>query len=250
MRALSKTLPAVSLFLGPSSVGKWELAEWLRVKHGFLASDVLRIKRLTQDNAKFVARFAVGSPQGSHRLVIIRLEKATSTALNTLLKTLEEPGTTKFILVTTQKPIATIVSRCSVFEFGLLTDAQVSGILISVKGFGESLAVERASKAGGRVRPALSQGFRQDQKALVLRALEALASKDAKTLDSLAPKWLEEHTQLLVAWCYESITGRWKLFIEDETSIRGAAIPLKILVALREELRPRLVVRAALASVL
>lgn len=250
VRALKEGLPAVSLFLGPKSVGKWELAEWLRAYFKVLSADVLRIKRLTQDNARFVAQFASVAPHGEFKLVIIRLEKATPNALNTLLKTLEEATTTRFILISTAHTLPTIESRSAIFEFGLLSERDVADILVGARNFDPDTAEDRAKKSQGRVESALKHYSRQDDKLLVLRALEAIASKDAKTLDSLAVRWQEEHTQLLIAWCYESLTSRWIQFMEDECSIRGTAIPLRILIAVREELRPRLVVRAALASVL
>jgi hypothetical protein len=211
---------------------------------------VLRIKRLTQDNAKFIARWSLGSPQGAYRLVICRLEKATTVALNTLLKTLEESKSTRFILVSEKMPLDTIRSRAQVFEFGLLKDEQVADILVAHQGFGAELAATRASAAGGRVRSALEYSGKQDAKLVVLKALEAVTAKDASALEQIATKWQQEHTDLLVSWCYESITRKWNYFLEDETVIRGSGVPLKILMALREELRPRLVVRAALASLI
>lgn len=250
VRALSKALPAVSLFVGPKSVGKWELAEWLRDLHGVRYGDVLRIKRLTQENAKFVARWSLGAPQGDYRLVICRLEKTTPVAMNTLLKTLEESKSTRFILVSETMPLDTIRSRAEVFEFGLLTEENVAGILTATRGMKPDVAEKRAATAAGRVRNALEYGDKQDAKAFVLTALEAVATKNAFTLETVAQTWQQEYTDLLVAWCYESITGKWSLFKEDDTHIRGTALPLRILMALKEDLRPRLVVRAALASLI
>ena len=250
VKVLTTSLPQVSLFLGPISVGKWELAEHVRKIHGVRAGDVLRVKRLTQENAKFVEQFAHSAPQGEYRLCIIRLRKASDKALNTLLKTLEESDSAKFILIAEDRPLPTIVSRSEVFSFGLLSQEEVQGILTHVKNFAPGPAGTRAALSGGQVLPALVYTKTQDSKTVVLRALEALASNDAKLLEEIAPKWQDEHTELLTTWCYESLTSRWRLFTEAETRIRGTSFPLKILMALRSNLRPRLVVRHSLASLL
>ena len=250
VKTLTESLPQVSLFLGPISVGKWELAEHVRRYYDVRQGDVLRIKRLTQDNAKFVEAFAHSAPQGDFRLCIIRLRKASESALNTLLKTLEESTSTKFILVAEETPLPTIVSRCEVFSFGLLSQEEVEGILTHVKNFAPGPAGTRAALSGGQVLPALVYTKTQDSKTVVLRALEAVASNDPRALEELAPRWQEEHTELLTTWCYESLTSRWRLFTEAETRIRGTALPLRILMAIRPNLRPRLIVRHALASLL
>lgn len=251
VRALTKSLPAVSLFIGPSSVGKWELAEYLRAHWKFKGGDVLRIKRLTQENARFVTKFASERPQGFARLVIVRLDqKATKGAQNTLLKTLEDSSTARFILITEEEPLATIRSRAEVFTFGLLSEQEVAQVLTNRKNFSDERAADLAKVSGGQIRPALAYGQAQESKVVVLKALDALHRKDLSDLESLASRWQQDHTDLLIRWCYEALTKKWTYFIPEESNITGTKIPLRILMAVREELRPRLVVRAALATVL
>lgn len=251
VRAVSNHLPAVSLFLGPASVGKWELAEHLRVEKGFKKSDVLRVRRLTQENARFIVRFASERPKGFARLVIARLtEQATRGAQNTLLKALEESPDTYFILIAEEDPLPTIRSRSTVFNFGLLTDDEVFNILIQRKNYSPEKATEYTKVAGGQVRRALSHTQDKESKMLVLRAVDAVQRRDSTDLESLASQWQDDHTELLITWCYESMTSQWKKFSPEDTAVVGTKIPLRILMAVKEDLRPRLVVRAALASVL
>lgn len=248
--ALSASLPPVALLWGPKSVGKWELAERVRRLHGVQKADLLRVKRLTQGNAAFVEQFALSAPVGEYRLCIIRLRRASDKALHTLLKTLEESTSTRFILVTEEKPLDTILSRSEVYRFGLLTEEEVSGALQEVKKFSPDVAKTRAGLSGGQMLPALVFTSTKDLKPTVVQALEAVAAQNLTQLEEVATKWTDEHTALLTAWCYESLTGSWKFFRESETHIRGTSTPLKILMAIRPNLRPRLVVRLALASLI
>lgn len=251
VKAVHAHLPPVLLFLGPASVGKWELAEHIRVQWKFKKADTLRIKRLTQENARFAAKFASERPRGWRKLIIVRLDrKATVGAQNALLKSMEESPDATYILVAEESPINTVVSRAVTYPFGLLKEKDIANILTQRLNFSEDRAETLARIAGGRVKKALSYTGDQESKMVVMRALDAVHRKDNKALEAVAPLWQQDHTDLLIQWCYESLTRKWKLFIPGETNIKGTKVPLRILIALREDLRPRLVVRAALASVL
>lgn len=251
VKAVKAHLPSVLLFQGPASVGKWELAEFVRSHWKFKSSDVLRIKRLTQENARAAAKFANERPTGFAKLIIIRLDKkATKGAQNALLKTLEEARDAHFILIAEELPIPTVRSRAVLYKFGVLTEENVKDILVHRKHFSEDRAASLARMSGGQVKNALSYAVKNESKMVVLKALDAVHRKDSATLESLATRWQEEHTELLIQWCYESLTKRWRVFIPDETNISGTKVPLRILISLERDLRPRLVVRAALASVL
>jgi len=251
VRAVHMHLPSVLLFLGPESVGKWELAEHIRVKWKFKKADTLRIKRLTQENARFAAKFASERPRGWRKLIIVRLDKkATVGAQNALLKSMEEAQDATYIIVAEEPPITTVMSRAVTYPFGLLTQKNIYDILTQRLNFSEDRADTLSKIAGGRVKKALSFKEDQESKMVVSKALDAVNRKDNKALEAVAPLWQQEHTELLIQWCYETLTKKWKLFVPGEISIQGTKVPLRILIALREDLRPRLVVRAALASVL
>lgn len=251
LKAVHAHLPQVLLFLGPESVGKWELAEYVREKWKFKNSDTLRIKRLTQDNARAAAKFASERPRGWSKLVIVRIDKkATVGAQNALLKSMEEARDATFIIIAEEPPLDTVSSRAITYRFGLLTEKDIFDILTVRRNFSKERAEVLSRVAGGQVRKALSYNNDQESKLVVMRALDAVHRKDNSALEALAPHWKQEHTELLIQWCYESLTKKWKLFIPEESNITGTKVPLRILIALREDLRPRLVVRAALASVL
>jgi replication-associated recombination protein RarA len=251
VKAVNAHLPSVLLFQGPASVGKWELAEYVREKWKFKNSDTMRIKRLTQDNARAAAKFASERPRGWSKLVIVRLDrKATKGAQNALLKALEEARDATFILIAEEPPLDTVKSRAITYNFGLLSEKNIFDILTVRKNFSEERAGMLAGVARGQVRNALSYLGDQESKVVVMKALDAVQRRDSAALEALAPKWSQEHTDLLIQWCYEALTNKWKLFIPEETNITGTKVPLRILIAVREDLRPRLIVRAALASVL
>lgn len=251
VRAVRAHLPSVLLFLGPESVGKWTLAELIRWEWKFKNADVLRIKRLTQENARFIASWAAGRPQGWAKLVIVHLDKkATKGAQNALLKTLEEAPNVIFILVAEEMPLETIRSRAVLYPFGLLTEENVADILKYKKNFGDARAEELAKLSKGQVKRALNHARTQESKMVVLRALDAVNRKDAHALEDLTNWWQEEHTDLLIQWCYEHLTKKWKTFDSGEVGIQGTKVPLRILMSVKEDLRPRLVIRSALASVL
>jgi replication-associated recombination protein RarA len=251
LKAVKNHLPSVLLFEGPASVGKWELAEYIREKWGFKNSDTLRIKRLTQENARFAAKFANERPRGWSKLVIVRLNrKATKGAQNILLKSMEEARDATFILITEEAPLETVRSRAIPYKFGLLSEEDVYKILTIRLRYSEERAETMAKLSGGQIKRALSHKRDQESKLVVMKALDAVHRRDAEALESLVKLWQQEHTDLLVQWCYEALTGRWKLFVPEESSITGKKVPMRILVALSEDLRPRLVVRSALSSVL
>lgn len=251
VQALEKRLPLVSLFLGPDSVGKWELAEHLIRFWKFDQSDVLRVNRLTQDNARAIVGFSQTKAKGDARLVIVKLDhKATKGAQNTLLKALEAPYATHFILVGQELPLPTIRSRAEIFEFGLLTEEEVALVLTERRRYSREKAELLASYSGGQIKAALEYTRVQEDKLTVLKALDAINRKDLTGLESLSASWQQEHTDLLVRWCYEALTKKWKYFISDDSSIANTKIPLRILLSLQEDLRPRLVIRSALASVI
>lgn len=249
-RVLALELPQVSLFVGPDSVGKWTAAEWLRREHAILDGDLLRIRRLTVDDARTLVRFASIAPVGARKLAIVRLDRATPASLHILLKSLEEAHeSVRFILIAREKTLPTVVSRAEVFQFSLLTTEQVTTILLK-KNFKPVEAKRYAELSGGHVSRALAMVEGMDAKITVLSAVRALRERDAVALDNHAGKWEDKHTELLAELCREVITGRWRVFSDAETEGMGRKLPLRILTALRQEIRPRLVVRYSLMSVL
>jgi hypothetical protein len=202
------------------------------------------------DAARAIAHHAWTSPRGARFLVLARLDKANPAALSVILKTLEElPPTTSIVLIGTELPPETIVSRTELFVFPLLTDEQVVEVLLQRR-FKPTEAQRWAQLARGQVQRALDLANGLDAKIPVLAAVRSIRERDEHALDGLAGRWSDEHTELLANLCREAITGRWRIFSEAEVEGMGRKLPLAILVALRPEIRPRLVVRSSLMTVL
>jgi hypothetical protein len=244
-------VPSVLLFSGPPSVGKWATAEHLRTFWRVSSADVLRIRTLTAESATNLVWFAQLAPQKSElKLVIVQIDKARPEALNTLLKVLESRLMyARIILVSESDPLTTISSRASQFEFSTLSTSEVESVLLDKK-FNSTEAKVFSELSQGSVQRALEAFEGNDIKPLVLSLLKAFRERNAASLDRLADLWTDQHTELLATWCRESITQRWSIFSESETDLPGKALPLKILAALRPNIRPRLVVRSNLMSVL
>lgn len=241
--------PAVSLFLGPSSVGKWSVAEYLRGVWRVDEADTLRIERLSMGNVRSVVDFAQRAAAGDRRLVVIRLDGATEAPLNVLLKTLEEGHeSTDFILISEDAPMATIATRATVFRFGFLADHEVEEVLIE-RNFRPEDAQRYASMSGGQVSRALDVVNKRDVRHGVMIAVRAFRDADPAVLESAAKEWTEDHTSLLATWCRECLTGRARIFSEEEL-VSGRRLPFLVLQALSTNVRPRLLVRSSLMSVL
>lgn len=251
VEALTAEFPAVSILRGPRSVGKWTVAEQVRRSHGIVEPDVLRARSLTIPAVRAIADFvsrAPARPQG--RVVIARLDGASPAALNVLLKPLEEAGPdVHFLLTSAVSPPVTLLSRAHVFDLGLLPPAVVSEILREERGIQPAQAKRLGELSGGQVRQALRALVMADEKSLVLSCLRALREKNPEALEGLALRWRDEHTAMLGTWAQEAVSGRWRLFNEAETGEVGT-LPLRVLLALRRDSRPRLIIRSVLMDVL
>lgn len=245
--------PPVSLLLGPESVGKWTAAEYLRGIWRVDEGDTLRVMSLTMEAAHDIVRFSSTTPVASpKRLVIVRVPDRNGAPVEVLLKTLEEgTETTDFILIaqTSLAVIPTLWSRATVYHFGFLEEDDVAAVLTG-RNFHEGEAKRLATLAGGQIRRALDVVNARELKNVVLLVLKAFRELDPKALEAAAAKWTDDHTALLTQWCHEAITGRWRAFLPEESGIQGRAIPLKILLALNANVRPKLLVRSNLMAAL
>jgi DNA polymerase-3 subunit delta' len=91
--------------------------------------------------------------QRGYRVVLImQAEEVGTEAANALLKVLEEPGgRTVFILTTSKRSslLPTMISRCQLLRFGLLSEDEIAAALISKHGIKQSDAKLKARLAGG-----------------------------------------------------------------------------------------------------
>jgi hypothetical protein len=114
--ALERDLPPATLLLGPDP-GPALSAAWRAVRNrpGQASADVLIRRHLSAGDARNAVRFAQMAPFGPYKVIILGLDGSTPQAQNILLKALEEPqDSVRFILVASQRPLPTVVSRCQV----------------------------------------------------------------------------------------------------------------------------------------
>lgn len=249
--ALVLDLPAVALLRGPKSVGKWTAAEQARRARKIFEPDVMRVRRLGITEARSLRAFALqSSATGLGKAALIDLDGASVEALNALLKPLEEVKTGMHFLLMSSGPVPyTVESRAQVFRFSLLTPAEVSRVLQEQRGMASGQADRLAAKSGGTVKGALEGLISSEDKGLVMNMVRALQEHDEEALEGLAGRWRDQHTDMLVRWAHEAASGRWRLFSEGDDPI-PRALPLRVLMGLRRDVRPRLTVRSILLDIL
>lgn len=249
---LTSSLPPVALFTGPKSVGKWHLANEIRKHYGITGTDFFSAQNLNADRARDLVTFLNRGSTTGHKIAIVRLDKSSSQALNALLKALEELATGVHVIliaVAAESVPETIRSRSEHYPFGTLSPEDLKSVLIAAMHIHPE-AAERLAVRGGTVAGAIPDPEDQDDKQLVVRALHALHERSVDGLDSLAPKWTDRTTELLRRWCSEALTGRWLTFDPAESEIQETASKLRILLSLGRDIRPKLVVRASLMTLL
>lgn len=252
LERLSASLPSVCLFTGPRSVGKWTLANEVRKRHEILGADFFYTGTLNADLSRSLVGFLGRASVGSEKLAIVRIDNARHQALNALLKTLEElPVGVHVILIAEhlQTVPDTIRSRAEHYRFGYLNAEDLKSVLITAEHVHPSEAEHHAA-GGGAVSSAVPSPDDIQAKSVVLRALSAIQGHDAKALDTLSVKWTDRCTELLRVWCAEALSTRWKLFQPEELEPMSTSAKLRILLCLKNDIRPKLVVRASLMTLL
>ena len=240
----------VLLFIGPSSVGKWTMAEHLAEVWGIHPVDLVKISKLTMEDAINVVDLLRKPSVYGPRMVIIRLDGSRSAAQQALLLQLEDVGTNTTVILTASDPVVpTLMSRALVFQFSRLSEDDVREVLRR-RNFNEHEAERLAAASGGQVRTALALADGGDERIQVLAAVRTIVERDAEALDNLATRWTDSHSKALCTLCTEVISGRPRFFQKAEVEGMTPTTALRILKAARVEVRPRLFVRSHLASVL
>jgi len=217
LRALRAALPPVILLSGPASIGKHTIARHLADHHDIHAADRLDITdTLTAATARKVVAFASRAPFGPYRLIILNLDNASETALNILLKTLEEPSpATRFILYAANPVLPTVASRARVFRLGLLSAGELRQIL-TARGM-TAQAADRAGTTGrGQVQTAM-QTTDTAARTTVTNLIRALTTFDRDAFDRVFRQGFDPDSRdLLRTLLVEVITRRWTVFSEAE----------------------------------
>lgn len=248
---LERELPPSVLLYGPPSIGKWTLANHLADHHQVHALDRWLVEHnLTVSTARLITTFATRAPQGQFKLIIARLDDATRAGLNAMLKTLEEPTpTVKFIFTAHGKPLATIASRCTVFELGTLSPPELEHLYRS-----RGMPGTKARRAAVFARGSVTRGYDAEQadahRAQVLTLVRALTTGDRDQFHAVFNGWDGRSSELLHALFTEALTGRWSTFKEaDAAGLNHDRRRLwhMVIACMRvRDVRPRLGVRAAL----
>lgn len=249
---LSTELPHATLLLGPDSIGKNTVVDYLIDVHGYKDADLCGGRgALTADGAREALAVCQTRPVGrSGRLVRASLDGSSSEALNMILKIVEEPPPkTKFIFTANRTPLLTILSRCHVFRMGLLSEEDMTEILQRL-GYDDDQAERLAAMSGGTVEGALRADRMDNLRGPVLSALKATASNDVELMSNALRKFDDEASWLLRRWAVEARTGRWALFSKEESfGLQDDAVHLDMLIAaLSRPGRPRLAATVALTK--
>lgn len=137
---------------------------------------VLRVEQMRQ-----IEKEANFRPfEGKARVFLIdEADKLNDASANALLKVLEEPPRTSYLILITARPamlLPTILSRCQMIRFSPLAPAEIESHLIKVEKIDKKTAQIRARAAGGSLGRALSGDlvtFTSQRKAM-LKVLHAL----------------------------------------------------------------------------
>jgi hypothetical protein len=286
-RQLEDELPPVVLLEGAAGIGKrlvaYEVAERIAKPTELLEVGMTLCTGLVNETkhdhpqpecevlTAAVSRYLVSrcqiKPMGK-RAVVFDAGKATSDALNILLKLLEEPPANTYFLMYASRPVLpTVVSRAARFQLQPLQDADVIQLLNE-----HHVPADRAARAArwasGRPGRALEVEEALKYSAAVLELLKAAAHSDRLSLSAatraLRPasddEWSEARhrsgetrraeltAQLLIVALGEARTSTWRMFQAQELQAiqqLGERVLDRALRALGTTARSELKVRAA-----
>jgi DNA polymerase-3 subunit delta' len=163
--------------------------------------------------------------------LIDQADKMNAEAANALLKTLEEPPATSYILLITSRPLKllpTIRSRCQTLRFAPIRTTEIKDYLLSTKKFAPEDAGLLAKLSHGKLGYALDldlEKFRTQREAM-LKVLESLISiKDRAALLKTA----EEMTDAKNKDDYENYLKILQSLIHDVWTLKLGAVEETIL---------------------
>jgi len=143
---------------------------------------------LLVDQMRAIEREANFRPfEGKARVFLIEdADKLNDSSANALLKVLEEPPHTSYIILLTARPamlLSTVRSRCQVIGFSPLTASEIETHLVENRISGQAEARTRARVARGSLGRAVGDEFDTfiEQREAMLTVLEALAAGDDRT---------------------------------------------------------------------
>ncbi len=174
-----------SKFNYPQSGDPDDLKEIIWTDHPDVGMVIAPKRVLLVDQMRKIEREANFRPyEGVARLFIIDdADKLNDSSANALLKVLEEPPHTSYIVLLTSRPamlLPTIRSRCQMIRFSPVAADELESYLLTNKIAAPGEARIRARIARGSLGRALAQDFEEytGQRAAMLEIVEALAVSD------------------------------------------------------------------------
>lgn len=212
---LELRLPPFTLIVGGRQTGKTTLAKELVEHHGFKDDDTLWVE--PGADVSFIDWWLNNHPISMKKVLVIDDALNTGIRERLLAWTEDQPKNFHIIILARLVPADTIMSRAEVFMLNM--NLQPSNVPF-------------AETRGG-----------------VLALLRAFEGLDTASLDEVAKKWTDAHTQLLVTWCQEKLTKSFKTFSGEEVSVPDT-LPMMILRSLVSDVRPRFLIRGPLAELM
>jgi len=164
----------VFLLVGPAGIGKRTLIYQLCTE---LGGDVVEISSLKIDEARNL-KFNSLKSSLLKKYYIISANSISVYVFNSLLKLLEEPPKNAYyFIVSTELPIATVVSRSHVIYFDSLSDVELFNVL-KLKGMSERVARSVVSFADGSVERAFDIYAKMEAKKATAVYLTAIREKN------------------------------------------------------------------------
>ena len=234
--------PRNVLLVGPYSVGKRTILqnkvetsnERFQVFSHTVDAEIMRIVQETsfKKNSK----------------IFLRLDRVTKKEEEKFLKIVEDADdSVKFYCTSTKELSLALSTRFTTLRVSYLADNEVQRVL-ELRGMESSKAEYLASKAYGQVRPTIESDV-VVPKMNVMLAMKHILSHDPEGLDSMYAKWSKEDTEILVTYAREILTGRARLFTEEELQAVPKKLALRLLRSSDSYTTPRFYVRSVLAEI-
>lgn len=212
---LKESLPSVTLIIGARQSGKTHLLNEILDHWLEKGTDVLKIG--PGFPLEFAKKWLWTAPLEDKKILVAD-GTLTEELRETLLLWSDDPPPDAHVIITdTVYPLDTLTSRSTIY---LLKpdEAYAPPVYTEVKG-------------------------------VVLALLRAFESRDTEALDEVATRWTDNHTELLLTWCQEMMSGQFQSFTGEEVEV-PAGLPLNLLKSMVMNVRPRFLIRGPVAELL